>query len=150
MVPLGLAILLRPTDISLTVGMSFALAASTFAPVLLLGIWWRNLTWVGAAAGIVVGGALVLGALVVGTVSDYTGHWAWPLFSQPAIVTVPAAFLTVILVSKATQGSRPPDVNRIRLRMHAPDRLGFIRDRDIARFGTAEERARLANGRHRV
>jgi Na+(H+)/acetate symporter ActP len=149
-VPLGLAILLRPTDISLTVGMSFALAASTFAPVLLLGIWWRNLTWVGAAAGIVVGGALVLGALVVGTVSDYTGHWAWPLFSQPAIVTVPAAFLTVILVSKATQGSRPPDVNRIRLRMHAPDRLGFIRDRDIARFGTAEERARLANGRHRV
>jgi hypothetical protein len=35
------------------------------------------------------------------------------------------------------------------MRMHAPDRLGLIRDRDIARFGAAEERARLANGRHR-
>jgi Na+(H+)/acetate symporter ActP len=148
-VPLGLAIVLRPTDISLTVGMSFALAASTFAPVLLLGIWWRRLTWVGAAAGMIVGGALVLTALVLNTVSGYTGGWAWPLLGQPAIVTVPAAFLTVIVVSKATQRTLPPDVNRIRLRMHAPDRLGFIRDRDIARFGTAEERARLANGRHR-
>jgi Na+(H+)/acetate symporter ActP len=148
-VPLLLSVILRPTDLSLTVGMSFALAASTFAPVLLLGIWWRRLTWVGAAAGIVVGGALVLGALVVNTVSDYTGNWGWTLLSQPAIITVPVAFLTVIVVSKATQRTLPPDVNRIRLRMHAPDRLGFIRDRDIARFGTAEERARLANGRHR-
>jgi hypothetical protein len=33
--------------------------------------------------------------------------------------------------------------------MHAPDQLGFIRDRDVARFGTAEERSRLADGRHR-
>ncbi|HEU5473203.1 MAG TPA: cation acetate symporter [Actinophytocola sp.] len=148
-VPLLLSIVLRPTDISLTVGMSFALAASTFCPVLLLGIWWRRLTWVGAAAGILVGGALVLGALVVNTISNYTGNWAWALLSQPAIVTVPVAFLTVILVSKATQRTLPTDVNRIRLRMHAPDRLGFIRDRDVARFGTAEERARLAQGRHR-
>lgn len=148
-VPLCLAILLRPTDISLTVGMSFALAASTFCPVLLLGIWWRRLTWVGAAAGMIVGGALVLSSLVLNTISNYTGNWAWPVLGQPAIITVPAAFLTVLIVSKATQRTLPPDVNRIRLRMHAPDRLGFIRDRDIARFGTAEERARLANGRHR-
>jgi Na+(H+)/acetate symporter ActP len=147
--PLGLAIVLRQTDLSLTVGNSFALAASTFCPVLLLGIWWRKLTWVGAAAGIVVGGSLVLGALVVHIISDFTGNWGSPLLTQPAIVTVPVAFLTVILVSKATQSTLPDDVNRIRLRMHAPDRLGFIRDRDIARFGTAEERARLANGRHR-
>jgi Na+(H+)/acetate symporter ActP len=148
-VPLLLAILVRPTDITLTVGMSFALAASTFCPVLLLGIWWRRLTWVGAAAGMMVGGLLVLTAFVLNTVSGYTGNWAWSVLKQPAIITVPAAFLTVILVSKATQRTLPEDVNRIRLRMHAPDRLGFIRDRDIARFGTAEERARLANGRHR-
>jgi Na+(H+)/acetate symporter ActP len=128
--------------------MSFALAASTFCPVLLLGIWWRRLTWVGAAAGMVVGGCMVIGSLVVNTVSGYTGHWAPAVFTQPALVTVPVAFLTVILVSMATARTLPADVNRIRLRMHAPDPLGFIRDRDIARFGTAEERARLANGRH--
>ena len=147
--PLAAAILLRTTDISLTVGMSFALAASTFSPVLLLGIWWRKLTWVGAAAGMLVGGGLVIHSYVITTLSDYTGHWGWELLKQPAIISVPAAFLTVVVVSKATRRTLPPDVNRIRLRMHAPDRLGFIRDRDIARFGTAEERARLANGRHR-
>jgi hypothetical protein len=71
------------------------------------------------------------------------------LFSQPALITVPIAFLTVIMVSKATQAKLPPDVAQVRLRMHAPDGLGFIRDRAVARFGTAEERARMADGRHR-
>ncbi len=148
-VPLALAIVLRPSDISLSVGMSFALAASTFCPVLLLGVWWRKLTWVGAAAGMVVGGGLVLTSLVVNTVSGFTGSWAPSVFSQPALITVPIAFLTVIVVSKATQAKLPPDVAQVRLRMHAPDGLGFIRDRAIARFGTAEERARMADGRHR-
>jgi len=103
----------------------------------------------GRPIGFIYSDALVMLALILTTISNYTGNWAGPLIAQPAIVTVPAAFLTVIVVSKATQRTLPPDVNRIRLRMHAPDRLGFIRDRDIARFGTAEERARLANGRHR-
>ncbi|WP_104483435.1 cation acetate symporter [Actinokineospora auranticolor] len=148
-VPLALALVLRPGDISLTVGLSFALAASTFCPVLLLGIWWRKITWVGAVAGMLVGGVLVLVSLVITTVSGYTGNWAPEFLQQPALVTVPVAFLVVVVTSKATQGRIPPDTNRIRMRMHAPDRLGFIRDRDIARFGTAEERTRLANGRHR-
>jgi Na+(H+)/acetate symporter ActP len=147
--PLALAVVLRPQDISLSVGMSFALAASTFCPILLLGVWWRKLTWVGAAVGMVVGGGLVLASLVLNTVSSLTGDWAPTILGQPALVTVPAAFVTVILVSKATQNRLPSDVAQIRLRMHAPDGLGFIRDRAVARFGTAEERARLADGRHR-
>jgi Na+(H+)/acetate symporter ActP len=147
--PLALAIMLRPQDISLSVGMSFALAASTFCPVLLLGVWWRRITWIGAAAGMIVGGGLVLTSLVLNTLSRFTGSWAPAVFGQPALVTVPIAFLVVILVSLGTQRSLPPDVAQIRLRMHAPDGLGFIRDRAVARFGTAEERARLADGRHR-
>ncbi|HEY7597031.1 MAG TPA: cation acetate symporter [Actinophytocola sp.] len=147
--PLALAIVLRPSDISLSVGMSFALAASTFCPILLLGVWWRKLTWVGATAGMIVGGGLVLISLVLNTVSGFTGNWAPDMVGQPALITVPIAFLTVIVVSKATQKRVPADVAQIRLRMHAPDGLGFIRDRAVARFGTAEERARLADGRHR-
>ena len=147
--PLALAIVLRPQDISLSVGMSFALAASTFCPVLLLGVWWRKLTWVGAAAGMVVGGGLVLASLLLNTVSTFTGGWAPTILGQPALVTVPVAFLTVVIASLATQNKLPADVAQIRLRMHAPDGLGFIRDRAVARFGTAEERARLADGRHR-
>jgi Na+(H+)/acetate symporter ActP len=147
--PLALAIALRQSDISLTVGMSFALAASTFSPVLLLGVWWRKLTWVGAMAGMIVGGGLVLTALVISTISGLTGNWAWSVASQPALITVPVAFLTVILVSKATSAKIPSDVAQVRLRMHAPDGLGLTRDRAVASFGTAEERSRLADGRHR-
>ncbi|MDQ3577781.1 MAG: cation acetate symporter [Actinomycetota bacterium] len=148
-VPLVIALLVRPADVSISVGMTFALAASTFCPVLVLGIWWRKITWVGAAAGMLTGGGLVMAALVINIVSGFTGGWAPTFLLQPALVTVPLAFLAVIIMSKATQSRIPPDTNRIRMRMHAPDRLGFIRDRDIARFGTAEERTRLANGRHR-
>jgi hypothetical protein len=97
----------------------------------------------------IVGGGLVLTSLVLGTVSQFTGYWAPAVFGQPALITVPIAFLVVVLVSLATQRSLPPDLAQVRLRMHAPDGLGFIRDRAVARFGTAEERARLADGRHR-
>ncbi len=146
-IPLGLAITLPEADISLSVGLSFALAASTFCPVLVIGVWWRRLTWVGAAAGMLVGGGLVLIALVLNIVSEYTGSWApWPVV-QPALITVPAAFATVILVSLCTPRRIPEDVNRILLRMHAPDPLGFIRDRDVARFG-ASAPARRTDGRH--
>jgi Na+(H+)/acetate symporter ActP len=147
-VPTALAIALPPTEVSLSVGMSFALAASTFCPVLLAGVWWPKLTWVGAAAGIVVGGGLVIAALVLNVVSEYTGGWAPWLVVQPALVTVPIAFATVYLVSKATQNRRPPDVSRLLLRMHAPDPLGFIQDRDIARFGATDEQERIIDGRH--
>nr|WP_133904345.1 cation acetate symporter [Actinophytocola oryzae] len=148
-VPLILAIAVRQTDISLTVGMSFALAASTFSPILLLGVWWRKLTWVGAAAGIVVGGGLTLAALVYSRVHALTGGSVPGVISQPALFTVPAAFVTVVLVSKMTPSKIPADVAQVRLRMHAPDGLGLTRDRAVASFGTAEERSRLADGRHR-
>jgi Na+(H+)/acetate symporter ActP len=148
-VPLALAIAVRQQDISLTVGMSFALAASTFSPILLLGVWWRKLTWVGAAAGIVIGGGLTLTALVLSTISGLTGGWAPGWITQPAIITVPTAFAVVLLVSKMTPQKIPSDVAQVRLRMHAPDGLGLTRDRAVASFGTAEERSRLADGRHR-
>jgi Na+(H+)/acetate symporter ActP len=129
--------------------MSFALAASTFSPILVLGVWWRKLTWVGAVAGMIVGGGLVLAGLVISTISSLSGNWAPGVVTQPAIITVPAAFFTVMLVSKMTPSKIPPDVAQVRLRMHAPDGLGLTRDRAVASFGTAEERARLADGRHR-
>ncbi|HJQ45999.1 MAG TPA: cation acetate symporter [Amycolatopsis sp.] len=145
-----LALGVRPTDLSLSVGMSFALAASTFAPVLVLGIWWRGLTWPGAMAGMVVGGGLVLGALAVNTAGRYTGSWAPWLTDQPALVTVPVAFAVTVLVSVATRAGKPADVNVVMLRLHAPDPLGFMRDRAIARFGQIDaSRVREGRGRHR-
>ncbi|QUQ69899.1 sodium/solute symporter [Kutzneria sp. CA-103260] len=142
--PLVAALLLRSNDVSLGVGMALAMAASTFCPVLMLGIWWRGLTWVGAGVGMVLGGSLVALALITNIVSGYTGNWAPAVVTQPALVTVPIAFLTMIIVSKATSRRRPEDVNRIMLRLHAPDPLGFTRDRDVLRFGEGQ-----TDGRHR-
>jgi Na+(H+)/acetate symporter ActP len=144
--PLTAALLLRPADLSLSVGMSFALAASTFCPVLVLGIWWRGITWVGAAAGMLTGGTLVLAALAMTTVSGYTGGWAPWFVQQPGLFTVPLAFLAVIIMSKATHRHVPPETKHLRMRMHAPDRLGLIKDRAT---GLGDSRARHALGRHR-
>jgi Na+(H+)/acetate symporter ActP len=140
---------LRPEDLSLSVGMSFALAASTFSPLLVLGIWWRKVSWPGALAGLMVGGGLVLSCLIVNIMSRYTGGWAPWFTNQPALITVPAAFLATYLVSKATPYGVPEDINSVMLRLHAPDPLGFVRDRAIARFGQAEEKTRLGKGKHR-
>ncbi|MEV6603446.1 cation acetate symporter [Kutzneria sp. NPDC051319] len=142
--PLVGALLLHNNDVSLGVGMALAMAASTFCPVLMLGIWWRGLTWVGAGVGMVLGGSLVALALIGNIVSGYTGNWAPAVLQQPALITVPVAFITMIIVSKATHRRRPEDVNRIMLRLHAPDPLGFTRDRDVLRFGEGQ-----TDGRHR-
>ncbi|GAB3139200.1 sodium/solute symporter [Amycolatopsis sp. NPDC004378] len=150
LLPIALAVALRPEDISLSIGLTFALAASTFSPLLVLGIWWRKLSWPGALAGMFVGGGLVLAALVTNIVSGYTGGWAPWFVTQPALITVPAAFVTTYLVSRVTGYGRPDHVHDIMLRLHAPDPLGFMRDRAVARFGQAEEKTRMAGrGRHR-
>ena len=57
-VPFLLALVTRDVAVATVVGLAFAMAAATFSPLLVLGIWWRGLTDVGAIAGMVVGGAL--------------------------------------------------------------------------------------------
>jgi Na+(H+)/acetate symporter ActP len=123
LVPLGLALRVSSLDVSLVVGLAFAVAASTFCPLLVLGIWWRGLTHVGAAAGILVGGGTAATAVLL-TVLGRTGHgWTSTLLSYPAAWTVPLAFFVMVVVSLATRRRIPEDVGRIMLRLHAPDAL---------------------------
>ncbi len=63
-----LALAVTSLDLSRTVGLVFAVAASTLCPLLVLGIWWRGLTAVGAAAGMVVGGVVAGGAALTSIV----------------------------------------------------------------------------------
>jgi cation/acetate symporter len=51
-------------SLGLLVGWAFAIAASSFCPLIVLGIWWRRLTWIGATAGVVVGGGACFCAIV--------------------------------------------------------------------------------------
>lgn len=127
-VPLVPALLIPRLDYALTVPLVFTVAASTFCPLLVLGIWWRGLTASGALAGVLVGGGLSVGAVAT-TLFVLPAGWMGVLLFRPAAVTVPAAFLTMILVSRFSREQVPADVDAALLRLHAPERLGLGQDR---------------------
>ncbi|MEU6174135.1 cation acetate symporter [Streptantibioticus parmotrematis] len=104
-----------------TVGLAFAVAASSFCPLLLLGIWWRGLTPPGAAAGMLAGGGLALGA-VAATIAGWPRHgWPQALMAWPAVWSVPVGFATMIAVSLATRGAVPPGTTAAMHRLHRPE-----------------------------
>ncbi|MBS1690778.1 MAG: cation acetate symporter [Actinobacteria bacterium] len=129
LIPLPLSLFSSGLELSRSVGLAFAVAASTLCPLLVLGIWWRGLTARGAASGLVVGG-LVSGTAVTLAVTgavddDVLGGWPGVMTGYPAAVSVPLAFATMIVVSKLTRGTVPPGVAQIFARMHVPERLGM-------------------------
>jgi cation/acetate symporter len=126
-VPLLLAIAGRGLAVASAVGLAFAVAASTFCPLLLLGIWWRGLTGRGAVTGLAVGGLLSGGAVVVTLLSARPSGWLGAMLAQPAAWTVPAAFATMIGVSLATRRRRPPNVGRTMIRLHTPEQVDVDR-----------------------
>ena len=125
-VPLALALRVHDLDVSQVVGLAFAVAASSFCPLLVLGIWWRRLTALGAAAGLLVGGGLS-GMAVLVTVFVAPGLTGWPaaLLAEPAAWTVPVSFLVMAVVSRLTRARIPGDVSRVMLQLHAPERAGL-------------------------
>ena len=107
---------------SQVVGLAFAVAASSFCPLLVLGIWWRGLTAPGAAAGVLAGGGAAAAAVLVTVLGPPLHGWPATLVAQPAAWTVPLAFAVMVVVSLATRSRVPADVGAIMLRLHAPDR----------------------------
>ncbi|GAB3151713.1 cation acetate symporter [Micromonospora sonneratiae] len=123
LVPVVLALNVSGLDVSQVVGLAFAVAASSFCPLLVLGSWWRGLTDFGAAAGILVGGGAAIVAVLVTVVGPPLTGWPAVLISQPAAWTVPLAFAVMVAVSKATRNRIPADVSATMLRLHAPEAL---------------------------
>jgi Na+(H+)/acetate symporter ActP len=107
----------------------FAVAASTFCPLLVLGIWWRGLTAKGAIAGVLVGGGLSGVAVGLSMFGAVPAGWLGVLLYRPSAVTVPAAFLTMVVVSRLTRSEIPADVDKALQLLHAPERLGLSNDR---------------------
>ncbi|KPC90352.1 transporter, partial [Streptomyces sp. NRRL F-6602] len=107
-VPFGGTILVSGVPVADAVGMAFAVSASAFCPLLVLGIWWRRLTPPGAVAGLLLGGGaslLAVGLTVAGVVRS---GWLHTLLAWPAVWRVPVGFLAMVLVSLATPRSLPP------------------------------------------
>ena len=125
-VPAGLALVARDLDISLLVGWAFALAASTFCPLFVLGIWWRGLTARGAALGMAAGGSVATIGIALTLIRDTTATTVGDaLLAQPAAVSVPVAFATMIAVSRLDHARRPRDVEGHMRALHAPEGLGL-------------------------
>ena len=130
-VPAALALGARGLDISVLVGWAFALAASTFCPLLLLGIWWDGLTARGAAAGLLSGAVCATAAIFTGLVFELEHRSLDAVLTQPAIVSVPVAFAVMAGVSLlGPRGHRPPDAELLAL--HAPEGLGLGLEEAVA------------------
>ncbi|MFI8301770.1 cation acetate symporter [Streptomyces nigra] len=118
---LSLAAVARPAaDV---VVLAFAVAASSFSPLMLLGIWWRGLTPQGAAAGLLVGGGTTLAAVALTIVGYRLDGWPGVLLSRPAAWSVPLGFAVMIGTSLLTRSSVPPGTTRMLVRLHAPESL---------------------------
>ncbi|HSF26239.1 MAG TPA: cation acetate symporter [Actinomycetes bacterium] len=126
-VPLALSTLAAALSVATVVGLAFAVAASSFCPLLVLGIWWRRLTDVGAAAGLLVGGGLATAAVVTTIVMGPQSGWLGTLLAQPAALTVPVAFAVMVLVSLLTPRRVARDVARTMVRLHAPESVQLDR-----------------------
>jgi Na+(H+)/acetate symporter ActP len=118
-----IALAVRSFPISVLVGWAFTIAASSFCPLLLLGIWWPRLTRKGALAGLALGGAASTGAIVATMAGAGQSGWPALLLQEPAIWTVPIAFATMITVSILSPKSTPPEVDRMMLALHLPEPL---------------------------
>ena len=117
--PALLALATREVDISVLVGWAFALAASTFCPLLLLGVWWPRLTARAAAAGMLVGALVATSMIATGLIGDVHEDTAiGAILTQPAAVSVPLAFATMVVLSLREQA---PDVGALMAALHVPE-----------------------------
>ncbi len=122
-------------QINFMVNQAFAIAASSYFPLLFMSVWWRGMTMKGAAAGMIGGGVCALvctGTIILGDIgklnlADFWAHHplARILIEQPAIWTMPLAIFLMIVVSKATAKDIPSDIRMKMLVLHAPEQLGL-------------------------
>ena len=111
---------LKPSDILPLVSASFSIAASAFVPAMVLGIFWRRATRIGAVAGMVGGLLLTVGYLVA-----FTPHTrdAWPILKalqpwwgiQPVaagVFGVPFGAFVLVVVSLLTQHTSAHEIRR--------------------------------------
>jgi cation/acetate symporter len=101
-----LGIVFKGQNVAFMVGLAFAIACSANFPPLLLSIVWRRFTTAGAVSSIVVGAVLSVLLIVLSpTVWVDILHYPAPIFPlrNPAIVSMPVAFIAGILASLATR-----------------------------------------------
>lgn len=107
LIAIVLGILFAKMNVNFLVGWAFSVAASANLPALVMLLFWRGTTKQGIAAGVIVGMVSSLAWILLSgdTYKDVYGlpaENALVPFSQPAIVTIPLGFVTLVTVSWMT------------------------------------------------
>ncbi|MFD8498389.1 cation acetate symporter [Amycolatopsis sp. NPDC059657] len=107
-------------DAGILVTWGFTVAASTFCPLLVLGIWWNRLTATGAVCGVLAGLLASSGSIVMTLFGPKLDGLLAILVAQPAPWSVPLAFATMVVVS--SRGRAPTWSTAAMLRLHLDER----------------------------
>ncbi|MDV2988594.1 MAG: cation acetate symporter [Dehalogenimonas sp.] len=105
---MGLGLAFQHMNVSFLVGWAFTIAASANLPAIIMILFWNRVTAQGVIASIIVG---LVGSLTMILLSPdvFTQVYKLPAadapmpISQPAIISVPLAFLTLVVVSLLTK-----------------------------------------------
>ncbi|WP_235022738.1 sodium/solute symporter [Amycolatopsis alkalitolerans] len=114
-----LALPSAPIDVDVLVTWAFTVAAATFCPLLVLGIWWPRLTAPGAIAGVVTGLGTVSLSILAALSDPAMPGWLAVLVERPALWAVPLAFAVMVTVS--LRGRPPSWARAAMLRLHLDD-----------------------------
>ena len=114
----GVAILLglvfKGMNVSFLVGWAFAVAASANLPAIIMILFWKKTTKEGVIAGIIVGLVFSLGLILL---SQETFNNVYHLvdvkapvpINNPAIISVPLSFISLVVVSLITRKKKPAE-----------------------------------------
>lgn len=104
---LGLAF--QGQNVAFTVGLAFAIAASVNFPIILLCIYWKNLTTNGVLYGGIIGLVTVLTLVILSPsvwVSVLGFESAIFPYNHPAIFSMPLTFIAIWVISKSDSSAR--------------------------------------------
>lgn len=115
-----LGILFQGMNVSFLVGLAFAIAASANLPAMIMLLFWKRTTSQGIASSIVVGIIASLGLILLSP--ELYGRYGLdpdtaPIpFNNPALISVPLSFITLVVVSLLTpkpSAEPAPDAVRV-------------------------------------
>lgn len=104
-----LGIVFENQNVAFTVGLAFAIAASVNFPILLLSIYWKNLTTKGAFWGGLIGLITVVSLVVLSPsiwVKSFGFSEAIFPYDHPAVFSMPLTFILVYIFSKLDNSQR--------------------------------------------
>ena len=118
-IPLGFAA--ESMQIAVLVGLAFAIAASTFFPVLVMGIWWPRMTRNGAIAGLATG---ILGSFIMILGKSWMPEMLQ--FQNPGGFVMLLSFAAIygfsrMEISQKGETAIPHDVDEVMTVLHGPE-----------------------------